>query len=64
MRPETIRALIELSAVIVQHIWKAVQNNDEKELRRLSDVWPKHIKDKIALLRAEERTRNIAKKIK
>ena len=55
MSPDTLRVLFEVSGMIAQHIWQAIENGDEKELRRLAEVWPAPIATKIALMKVEEK---------
>lgn len=57
MSPKTLRDIFTIGGAIAEHLWRAIERDDEEELRKLSDVWPAPIKSRLALLAAEEKAR-------
>jgi hypothetical protein len=57
MSPETLKTIFSIGGAIAEHIWRVIQDGNDEELRRLSDVWPSPIASRLALLAAEEKAR-------
>ncbi len=57
MSPDTIRKIFIIGGAIAEHIWQVIESGDDKELRRLIDVWPAPIASRLELMAAEQRAR-------
>lgn len=57
MNPKMIALLFEIGGAMAQHIWQAIESDDQETLRKLSEVWPKPIRSSIALMQVEHKAR-------
>lgn len=57
MSPETLRLIFDVGAAVAARLWQAFQDDDTREIRRLSSVLPEPLRSEVALRYQDELAR-------
>lgn len=57
MNPATFMTVFEIVGGIAQRIAEAIDRNDDKELKRLAEIWDEPIKSRLTMMALEAKAR-------